>query len=115
MSRLLADEHIPGPFISVLGSLGHDVVRAKDELDEGVADQRLLEHAHRVERIVVTCDRRCTLVGGDVTDEHSGVIYAEQSTLQARPEDAAHGVDRIVSTSTPETMNGGEFYLRAWI
>lgn len=115
MPCVLTDEHVPGPFISVLRSLGHDVVRSKDVLEEGADDRRLLEYARQVGRIVVTCDRRFTVVDGVITDDHGGVVFAEQTTLQARPEDAASGVDRIVTTVTPEAMEGGEFYLSAWI
>lgn len=115
MAGVLADEHVPGPFIAVLRSLGHDVVRAKDELAEGSNDERLLDHAHGVDRIVVTCDRRFAVVDGTVTDDHSGVIYAEQTMLQTRPEDAASAVDRIVSTVPLAEMAGSEFYLRGWL
>lgn len=115
MASFLTDEHVPGPFVNALRSLGHDVVRATDELEEGADDERLLAFARSVGRIVVTCDRRVTVVEGATTDEHGGVIYAEQSALQARPEDAAYGVDLIVSTIGAHEMDGLEFYLAAWL
>jgi hypothetical protein len=35
---LLTDEHVPGPCIAVLRSVGYDVLRAKDEFEEGTED-----------------------------------------------------------------------------
>lgn len=115
MAAFLADEHVPGPFVAVLGSLGHDVARVKNVLREGADDGDLIEYAASVGRIVITCDRRSTLVDGTLRSDHQGVIYADQSTLQARPEDAASGVERLVSTITSEAMDGNEFYLSAWL
>lgn len=115
MARLLADEHVPGPFLAVLRSLGHDVVRAKDELEEGSDDERLITYARAEDRTVITCDSRFTIVDGAVRDDHAGVIYARQLVLRTRPEDAASGIDRILSTVDPGTMAGGEFYLSAWL
>ena len=115
MASVLTDEHVPGPFVAVLRSLGHDVVRAKDELDEGAQDVGILRYADEGGRIVLTCDRRFTVVDGDVTYDHAGVIYAEQTILQDRPEDAARGVDPIVTTVPEGTMAGREFYLGAWM
>jgi len=111
----LTDEHVPGPFVNALRSLGHDVVRAKDELEEGAEDERLLAFARSTGRIVVTCDRRFTVVDDAAVDEHGGVIYAEQTVLQTRPEDAAAGIDLIASTIGSDEMDGLEFYLGAWL
>lgn len=115
MARFLTDEHIPGPFISALRSLGFDVVRARDEHEAGIDDRRLLDSARRSGRVVLTCDRRFTVVDGSVTTGHAGVIYADQTMLQARPEDAASGVDRIVTAIPPDELAGMELYLRAWM
>lgn len=115
MARFLTDEHVPGPFVAVLRSLGHDVVRSKDELREGVDDERILEHARRTDRVVLTCDRRFTVVDGSVVDDHAGVVYADQPVLQARPEDAAAAADLLVSTVTETAMAGNEFYLSDWM
>jgi len=42
---LLTDEHVPGPCIAVLRSVGYDVLRAKDEFEEGTEDGVLLDVA----------------------------------------------------------------------
>ena len=41
--RFLTDEHVPGPCITVLRSIGYDVLRAKDEFREGTEDGVLLD------------------------------------------------------------------------
>ena len=114
-SRFLTDEHVPGAFVAALRSLGHDVVRAKDELPEGSDDARLLTFAEETGRIVVTCDMRFTLIDGVAVTDHAGVIHADQVVLQAAPEDAASGVDRIVSIIPTEELPGSVFYLSNWL
>jgi hypothetical protein len=111
---LLTDEHVPGPCIAVLRSVGYDVLRAKDEFEEGTEDEILLEFAAETDRVVLTCDSRFTIVDGDRVTDHSGVVYAEQTRLQRRPEDAASAVDRIAITVPPEDRRGSEFYLSDW-
>lgn len=112
---ILTDEHIPGPLIASLRSLGYDVRRARDEFEEGTRDGRLLAFARNHDRITVTCDKRFTVVDGEVLTEHAGVIYAEQTALQVGPADAAAGIDRIVTTITATEMSGNEFYLNHWM
>ena len=111
---LLTDEHVPGPCIAVLRSVGYDVLRAKDEFEEGTEDGVLLEFAAETDRVVLTCDKRFTIVDGERVTAHSGVVYADQTMLQCRPEDAASAVDRIVITVPPEDRRGSEFYLSDW-
>lgn len=65
VGRFLTDEHVPGPCITVLRSIGHDVLRAKDEFQEGTKDGVLLEFASETDRIVLTSDKRFTIVEGD--------------------------------------------------
>ena len=113
--RLFTDEHIPGPVVSVLRSLGHDIVRSKDEFPEGTDDIDLLEFSAEQGRTVLTADKRFAIVDGTVVSEHAGVIYADQSILQRRPEDAGEAVDRILSLVPPEERYGSEFYLGHWI
>lgn len=112
---LFTDEHIPGAVVSVLRSLGHDVVRAKDEFPEGTDDSTLLRFSAESGRPVLTADKEFAIVDGAVCSEHAGVIYADQSTLQRRPEDAGESVDRILSLTQPENRYGQEFYLNHWM
>jgi uncharacterized protein with PIN domain len=113
--RFLTDEHVPGPCITVLRSIGYDVLRAKDEFREGTEDGVLLEFASETDRIVLTCDKRFTIVEGDRVRTHAGVIYADQATLQCQPEDVAGAIGRIVSTVPAEEMRAAEFYVNDWM
>lgn len=114
-ARVLTDEHVPGPFVRVLDATGHDVVRARDEFPPGTDDGILLEFAAETDRLVVTSDRRFTIVEGDRVTDHAGVVYADQSRLQRRPEDAARGIDRIVTMIPQDDRRGAEFYLSDWL
>lgn len=113
--RLFTDEHIPGPVISVLQSLGHDLVRSKETSIEGTDDNMLLAFSAEHERTVLTADKQFTVVDGAVVTEHAGVIYADQSILYRRPEDAGEAVDRILSRIPSDARYGNEFYLSHWI
>lgn len=113
--RLLADEHIPGPFLTAIDALEYDVLRAKDEFPEGTPDRRLLEFGRETDRVVVTCDTRFAVVDGSLVADHSGVIYADQAFLQRNPERAADAVDRIATTIPPDERPGSEFYLSDWL
>jgi hypothetical protein len=113
--RLFTDEHIPGSVVSVLRSLGHDLVRSKETFPEGTDDNNLPVFSAEYERIVLTADKQFTVVDGAVVTEHAGVIYVDQSTLHRRPEDAGEAVDRILSQIPPDARYGNEFYLSHWI
>lgn len=112
---VLTDEHVPGPCIAVLRSIGYDVVRAKDELSEGSADRELLRYAAETGRVVLTCDTRFTVANGAVVTDHSGVIYGEQAVLKRRPEDAAGAIEEILTTIPPTDLRGAECYLTDWM
>jgi hypothetical protein len=114
-ARFLTDEHVPGPFVRVLRSTGHDVLRAKDECPPGTDDGFLLSFGAETGRIVITCDKRFTVVDGQRVADHAGVVYADQTTLQRDPEDAVRGVDRIVSTVPSTERTAAEFYLTDWL
>jgi len=114
-ARFLTDEHVPGPFVRVLRSTDHDVLRAKDEFDPGTDGGVLLEFAAETGRLVITAGKRFTMVNGERVTEHSGVVYADQSRLQRRPEEAARGVDRIVSVIPEPERSESEFYLSDWL
>ena len=111
---LLTDEHGPGPCIAVLRSVDYEVLRAKDEFEEGTEDEVLLEFAAETDRVVFTCDKRFTIVDGERVTDHSGIVYADQTMLQRRPEDAASAVDRIAITVLAEDRRGSEFYVSDW-
>ena len=113
--RFLTDEHVPGSCISVLRSLGYEVSRAKDEFPEGTTDATLLEFAAETDLVVLTCDKRFTIIDGDHVSDHAGVIHADQEHLQRDPEDAVAGIDRIVSTMPDDERRGAEFYLTDWL
>jgi len=115
VAGVLTDEHVPGPHITVLRSIGYDVLRAKDEFIEGTEDGVLLGFAAETDRVVLTCDMRFTIADGERVTDHAGVIYADQATLQRRPEDAASAVDRIVTTVPAAALRGSEFYLTDWL
>ena len=53
--RFLANENIPGPVVSRLRELGHDVVWAKEDL-RGADDHVVLSRAQVDQRVTVTCD-----------------------------------------------------------
>jgi hypothetical protein len=112
---LLADEHVPGPCIAVLRSVGYDVLRAKDEFEEGTEDGVLLDFAAETDRVVLTCDKRFAVVDGEQVTAHAGIVYADQATLQRRPEDAASALDRVLTTIPSEDIRSSEFYLTDWI
>mgnify|MGYP002761952283 CR=1 FL=1 len=112
---LLADEHVPGPCIGVLRSVGYDVLRAKDEFEEGTEDGVLLDFAAETDRVVLTCDKRFIVVDGKQVTAHAGVVYADQVTLQRRPEDAASALNRVLTTIPPEDIQSSEFYLADWL
>jgi hypothetical protein len=112
---LLTDEHVPGPCITVLRSIGHDVVLARNACDEGASDGRLLEFARENGCVVLTCDRRFTVLDGTRVSNHAGVIYAQQTALQRRPEDVADAIDRIFDTVPAEEWTGVECYLTDWL
>ncbi|MCU4972575.1 DUF5615 family PIN-like protein [Halobacteria archaeon AArc-m2/3/4] len=113
--QFLADEHIPGPFLTAVDSLGYEVLRVKDEFSEGTADRRLLEFGRETGRVVLTCDTRFTIVDNDIVTDHGGVIYADQAFLQTNPEDAANGIDRIATTMPADDIIENEFYLSDWV
>jgi hypothetical protein len=48
-------------------------------------------------------------------NDHAGVIYAQQTPLQLRPEDAADAIDRIFETVPVEEWTGVECYLTDWL
>ena len=112
--RFLADEHIPTPFLTAVTSLGYDVLRVKDEFPEGTADRRLLEFSGQADRIVITCDAQFTIVDGKRITDHGGVIYATQSFLQMNPDEAATGIERIVTTMPRGELLENELYLTDW-
>jgi hypothetical protein len=64
---------------------------------------------------VLTCDKRFTVVDGEQVTTHAGVVYADQVTLQRRPEDAASAVDRVLMTIPPEDIRSSEFYVADWL
>ena len=68
---MITDEHVLGPCIAVLRSVGYDVLRAKDEFEE---DGVLLELAAETSRVVLTCDKRFTIIGGERVTTHAGVV-----------------------------------------
>ena len=111
----LTDEHVPGAFIAVLRSIGFDVLRAKDELEEGASDGQILSFARERERIVITCDMLFTIIDDERVTDHHGVFYADQAGLQRRPEDAAGAVDRVVTTIPDQSIEGNEFYISEWM
>lgn len=113
--RVLADEHVPTPVVSVLKSLGNDIVRSKAVLPEGADDQQLLEFARQNNRVIVTADKQFTVIDGDVVTDHAGVVYVDQSALQTRPADVAEGVTQIFETVPAEERIGSEFYLSHWM
>lgn len=115
VGRLLTDEHVPGPCITVLRSIGYDTLRAKDEFSEGTKDGVLLEFASETDRIILTCDARFTIMERNRVTTHAGVIYADQATLQRQPEDVAGAIDRIISTIPAEERRGAEFHLNDWM
>jgi len=49
----LTDEHVPGPFVTTLRSIGYDVLRAKDQFREGTEDGVLLEFGDDADRVVI--------------------------------------------------------------
>jgi hypothetical protein len=111
----LTDEHVPGPFVTTLRSIGHDVLRAKDQFREGTGDGVLLEFGDDSDRVVITCDNRFTIVDGERITTHAGVMYADQASLQRRPEDMAGAIDRIVTTIPLEDLRGSEVYANDWV
>ena len=113
-ARLLTDEHVPGPCIAVLRSVGYDILQAKDEFKKGTENGILLDSVAETDRVVLTCDKRFTVVGGERVTDHAGVVYAEQRVLQRRPEDVASAVDRIMTAVPAEDRRGSEFYLSDW-
>lgn len=85
----ITDEHVPGPFIATLRSLGYPVTRSKDELNEGAPDRKVLSFAHDTDRLVITSDMRFTIIEGKRDTDHPGIIYADQGLLKSRPQDCS--------------------------
>jgi len=113
--RVLADEHVPNTVVSVFDSLGYDIARSKTVLPEGAEDRQLLKFAREDKRVVITADRRFTVINGTVVTNHVGIVYVDQSALQTRPVDVAEGVTRIFETIPAEERIGTEFYLSHWV
>jgi hypothetical protein len=64
---------------------------------------------------VIMCDNRFTLVDGERITTHAGVMYADQASLQGRPEDMTGAIDRIVTTIPLEDLRGSEVYVNDWV
>jgi len=112
---LLSDEHIPGPCIAVLRSIGHEVTEARSACGEAATDGRLLEFARKSGLVVLTCDQRFAVVDGTQVSDHAGVIYARQTPLQLRPQDTADAIDRILEAVPAKEWTGLECYLTDWL
>ncbi|HVR94983.1 MAG TPA: DUF5615 family PIN-like protein [Thermoanaerobaculia bacterium] len=54
--RILANENFPGPVISALRALGHDVKSVTESM-RGASDREILGQAQREDRLVVTFDK----------------------------------------------------------
>lgn len=60
MAHLYANENFPFPVVEALRQLGHDVLTMREDGQAGQAmpDDRVLERASKLERAVVTLNRR---------------------------------------------------------
>jgi predicted nuclease of predicted toxin-antitoxin system len=81
MARLYADEHVPLAVIAALRRFGHDVVRAREILPEGTADDQHFRVAMLEERLVLTQDSDFLALSAKVLEDggrHPGVVYWPQ-------------------------------------
>jgi hypothetical protein len=111
----LTDEHVPGPFLTNLRSIGYDVLRVKDQFRERTEDGVLVEFEGKTNRVAIARDNRFSIVNGERITTHAGVMYADQASLQRRPEDMAGTIDRIVTTMPLEDLRGSEVHVNDWM
>lgn len=93
--RLLADEHVPPAFVSVLRGEGHDVAVVGDDVALGSDDAVLLAYARETARVILSEDT--DFRGADSAlrgESHPGILACDTA---AAPGEIAVAVRRIES------------------
>jgi hypothetical protein len=72
--RNLADENIQQVTVLFLREQGWDIVWAVDEALSGVSDERILEHAQKRQRILLTYNAHFADIRDPAAHRHHGVI-----------------------------------------
>jgi predicted nuclease of predicted toxin-antitoxin system len=76
MARLFADENFPRPAVEHLRSRGHDVLTTQEHgwAGQAIPDDRVLEAATRLSRILLTLNRKDFIRLHRASDDHEGMI-----------------------------------------
>lgn len=112
MADFSLDENVSERTADVLGTLGHDVMTARQLRSKGIDDARQMTLAVRLGRIFVTYNHRDFLLlhrawrlwshdwGATERARHAGILILLQPPLLAA-DGAAHLLDRIVREGGP--------------
>lgn len=80
-ARLYMDVHVPGPITEQLRRCGVDVLTAQDDAHDTAADERVLERASELQRVVFTQDVLFRVLAEDWQRqgrEFAGLLFGPQ-------------------------------------
>jgi len=111
--RILADEHVPRVFVTVLESNGFEVETVQDRFGQRTNDRQILERCAAADLVVLTNDRDFLELGQRV--DHSGVIlYSDLSILLDDPLAAARAITAIDRAYSTESLRNRIEWLDGW-
>ncbi|MFZ4475340.1 MAG: DUF5615 family PIN-like protein [Saprospiraceae bacterium] len=104
MARLFGDENFDVQAMTLLQSLGHDVLTAKDAemINQRISDQDVLHFATNQERAVVTFDRRDYYRLHKENPTHSGIIAC---TYDANSQALAERIHESIDLESNDLAN----------
>lgn len=112
--RLLADEHVPRIFVTVLKSNGFEIETVQERFGQRTDDAQILEFCSRADRVVLTNDRDFLKLAGAV--DHAGVIlYSDWSVLLDNPQAATKAIGDIARAYPDGDLSNRVEWLEGWI
>ncbi len=102
--RLLADLHISPRTVAFLRGLGHDIVRADDQLPRTAADAAIIEAARAENRVVLTQDLDFSALIAVKGDSRPSLISLRLSSSQIEHVNEVLG--RVLPAVEEDVMRG---------
>jgi len=92
MIKLYADEQFPLPVVTILRTLGYDILTIQDvgKAEQKISDPEVLQDAISLNRAVLTMNRRDFIRLHRQTPHHKGIIICKSNTNWEKIAHAIH-------------------------
>lgn len=112
--QILADEHVPRVFLTVLEAEGFEVETVQQRFGQRTDDRRIIERSSAADLVLLT-NARDFLELADI-DEHAGlVLYSDWTVLLDAPRAAASALGEIDQAYSQDDFRNRVEWLDGWI